>query len=309
MQNRYQKHLDCLGSKAFLTIITDKDSLFVDEVFTTLISKVEDFEERFSRFLGDSELTSFNQSAGKKTTISPELKDILVETNKMSILTNNIFSPFILPSLQKSGYTSSWTNKDLISPDFSNRQDNSDFEIKIGENWAEIPKNSAIDLGGIGKGYLLDQLSNYLDKTDISNYWLSLGGDIICNGQDMNNKPWQISIADALDDRLILDYTENRHGVKMAIATSGVTKRKGIHNNKAWNHIIDPRTNEPIKNNILTVTVTANNAVTADVMAKCIVIEGPDKAKKLVKNKRISGFLMQYLGKSSKIEICKENIN
>ena len=309
MPTRYQLQLDCLGSKAFLTILTDKGDVFKDTIFKELKDKIEVFESTFSRFLSSSELTNFNKLAGKKTKISPEFKDILIVTRKMSEITNNIFNPFILPSLQKSGYMASWTNKDIVSPDFKNRSNKQDFTIKIGDNWAEIPKDSAIDLGGIGKGYLLDQLSDFLETNEIKSYWLSLGGDIICNGRDINEKPWSINIGDAVENNLTIGNIENDDGRKLAIATSGVTKRKGIHNNKTWNHIIDPRTNEPIKNNILTVTVTSTSATKADVLAKCIIIEGSKKAKQLIKKEEIIGFLVQYLDKSSKIEIYKENIN
>ncbi|MEI7838507.1 MAG: FAD:protein FMN transferase [bacterium] len=309
MEFRYQKKLDCLGSQAFLTIITDQGNNFKDEIFKELINKINVFENAFSRFLSQSELTKFNELAGKKTKISPEFRDILIVTKKMSELTNNIFTPFILPSLQKAGYITSWTNKDVVSPDFKNRINSPDFSINIGSDWAEIPKDSALDLGGIGKGYLLDQLSDFLKSKKIDNYWLSLGGDIICDGQDINNKPWCINCSDAINTNLTIDSIENTNGRKLAIATSGVTKRKGFRNNKAWNHIIDPKTNEPISSNILTVTVTANNAVTADVMAKYILIEGLSKAKQLIEDGQINGFLVQSLGFSSKIEVVKDNIN
>jgi len=309
MAKRYQEKLDCLGSKALLTIITANGDSFKDKIFLELTRQIQDFEKLFSRFLKSSELSKFNIEAGKKTKISPAMKNILLEVNKMTELTGGLFSPFILPTLQKVGYKNSWTNEDNIAPDFEDRTYSPDFRIEIGNDWAKIPSHSAIDLGGIGKGYMLDLLSAYLDNQAVEDYWLSLGGDIICRGKDINHSPWQINISDSLNNNLVVDYIENTNGQKLAIATSGVTKRKGIKDNKPWNHIIDPRLNMFVQNSILAVTVSAKNAELADVLAKCILIDGIDLAKKLINQKKIYGFLMQSLDKSSKIVIDKKKIN
>jgi thiamine biosynthesis lipoprotein len=80
----------------------------------------------------------------------------------------------------------------------------------------------------------------------------------------------------------------------MAVATSGITKRMGKTENGSWHHIIDPRNGKPAKTDILTISLIADNAVKADVYAKCLVILGSDSVEALIKKLGINNVLMQY---------------
>jgi FAD:protein FMN transferase len=167
----------------------------------------------------------------------------------------------------------------------------------IEKSSASIPTGTALDFGGIGKGYLLDELAEFLDPklttAQLVGYWLSLGGDIICAGHDLDSQPWQVAIQSALELAKNVDIIKNEAGRKLAIATSGVTKRQGLKDGQAWHHIINPRTSKPADTNILTATVTADEAVAADVYAKCVVIAGAEQAKKYQAQGVIQSFLTQ----------------
>jgi thiamine biosynthesis lipoprotein len=125
---------------------------------------------------------------------------------------------------------------------------------------------------------------------------VSLGGDIICFGYDHHETDWQILVQDANSPDKTVGKFSNNDGHFLAIATSGVTKRKGVHQGKAWHHIIDPRTGQPAKTDILTATITADSAKVADVYCKCIVIEGIEEAVKLKSKALIQSYLLQLGG-------------
>jgi len=306
MINRFQQQFDCLGSKAFFTLTTEKKQDYANKIFEELKNRTINFENRFSRFKTDSELTYINSHAGKKTNISKQMKDILAKSKELAELTNNLFNPFILPTLQKVGYMTSWTDNKISSPDFSDRKLHNASKLEMGDTWINIPKNSAIDLGGIGKGYLLDELAEYLDSKKLHGYWISLGGDIICSGLNINNVPWEINIASSIQADLLVDTILPKNIDKIAIATSGVTKRKGFHNNQNWHHIIDPMTNKPINNNILSVTVTANSATNADVLAKVILIDGVKLADSYNNEGFLSSYFIQSLDNNANLAIIKK---
>jgi thiamine biosynthesis lipoprotein len=93
----------------------------------------------------------------------------------------------------------------------------------------------------------------------------------------------------------------------MGIATSGVTKRKGLNHNKSWHHIIDPRSGMPSDTDLLTVTITASNTIQADVYAKCLVILGTKDAKQFIEKYCIqSAYLQLRDGKTINYEIKKK---
>jgi thiamine biosynthesis lipoprotein len=308
MVNRFQRKYDCLGSKAFLTITTNREEKFAELIFDELIDKIDRFEDRFSRFKDSSELTKINRNAGTRTKISQPMKEILLKVQDYSKITHGVFNPFILPTLQKVGYKNSWNSPETDSPDFSGDvlADYKDLNIK--DNSLKIPEQSAIDLGGIGKGYLLDQLSLFLDKKNLDGYWLSLGGDIICKGININKQPFEINIASSLDGNKTIDSIVLKDNHKISIATSGITKRNGYKNNSSWHHLINPKTKSPSKNNILSATVIAGEASTADVMAKSIVIEGEEFAKLALNKQWITGYLMQCLDNAQNLSIIRKGI-
>ncbi len=299
---RIQKELDCLGSTALITIVHDKDNPKAHRIIAEIIIMIEKFENSFSRFKYDSELVNFNKNAGQKTIISKEFINILKKCKQLSKDSDLAFNPFILPTLQKVGYSKSWKNSEIVSDQFKEAGFADVSKIEIGSDWSRIPFNTAIDFGGIGKGYMLDKISGFMKANSIENYWISLGGDLICRGVDINTKPWSVSVADALNDNGVIDSFTVEPNKITAIATSSIVKRKGYSNNKSWNHIINPKTLEPINSKILSATVVADSGVVADVMAKSIIINGEDFAIKIRENGEIKAFLLQNNDKTIRIE-------
>ena len=283
-----------LGSDAYITLIADESiETIITSHFERIWKLIDQFEASFSRFIPGSELSKFNTRAGEKVTISKEFSSILKAAKSAALESRQLFNPFILPALQRAGYVGSWIDKDLKPIDYTKRSVVDISGLEINDDWARIPKNSALDLGGIGKGYLLDLLAPTLISYKLTGFWISLGGDIICFGQDLDRK-WRIGIADASDPSNIIAYAVNDTNGLMAVATSGVTKRKGMKDSKPWHHIIDPATQDSSKTDILTATIVSMSAIQADIAAKVMVIEG-STAYNQSKNKSIISSMIQYV--------------
>jgi len=293
---RFQQTKHALGSMAYLTVVVQDDRQ-PNELFARLWEMVDNFERRFSRFLPDSELTTFNQSAGKKHAVTLEFRTLLAAAKNMSRRTDGLYNPFVLPALQRAGYKGSWPYPERAGAavNYELRQSASWQNITLGRNWAAIPKNTAVDFGGIGKGYLLDKLAAALHAGGVTGYWLSLGGDISCAGFDEPGTPWLIGIQDAMQEGKRIASVSNE-GRALAVATSGVTKRKGMSANGVWHHLIDPRSGLPAETDILTATVCSDSATEADVYAKCLVIAGAD-ARDFMKTAKVREALLQRQSK------------
>ncbi len=305
---RYQQTKQALGSAAYLTLVVPTNRQ-PDDLFADLWRYIDEFEQRFSRFLAISELSACNKAAGSKHMVSPEFRQLLVIARDMSERTGGLYNPFVLPALQRAGYKGSWPYPDEISAslDFAGRQSASWRDIQIGKDWIMIPKNTALDFGGIGKGYLLDELAARLRARAVDSYWLSLGGDIVCAGLDDPGIPWEISIQDAVHENNRVAYVSNQ-GNDLAVATSGVTKRKGTSAHGAWHHLIDPRTGEPALSDVLTATVCAESATEADVYAKCLVIVGSTETDTFMESVTIRNVLLQQTGSGTTSIVQKKGL-
>jgi FAD:protein FMN transferase len=295
MPERYQHKHRALGSDVIFTLVVQQNRDYADQLFAQLLELTSAFEEQFSRFLPDSELTKFNKQAGQSVAVTPAFRKLLMVTKSFSEKTDGLYNPFVLPALQNAGYLGSWPNSDKQRPgtNFAKRHLVTIEQLEFRDNWAKIPADSALDFGGIGKGYLLDELAEFLASKKVVGYWLSLGGDIICAGYDVEGQLWRVTIQHAIKLAEGVGEITNATGRKLAIATSGVTKRQGLKDGQPWHHIIDPRSGRPAQSRILTATVTANSATEADIYAKCIVIEDQQLAEQYKSNGFIEDFWLQ----------------
>jgi thiamine biosynthesis lipoprotein len=278
-----------LGSEVIFTLTFDKsDTDKANELFERLWQTTYQFERRFSRFLPTSELSTFNKAAGLRTPLSLEFAEILTVAKQLSERTNGLFNPFVLPALQRAGYTKSFAEgyADDIHDDHSFKQVVTIDKLEIGDNWASIPYGTALDLGGCGKGYLADILANNMPNDWVKGFWLSVGGDVVGEGLDVDQKPWDVAIYNTGKTH---DWHIPTFGKRFAIATSGTSERKGA----GWHHIIDPVTQKPAKSDIATATICAESGVEADVLASCVIIIGSKKASAFLKKGGVRAALIR----------------
>ncbi len=291
IQRRQSQH--ALGGTATIGIVAD-DLSPLDDLFRSVWHKTFVFERQFSRFLPSSELTLFNQSAGVKKAVSPEFAAILRSVQSFGSRTNGLYNPFVLPAVQRTGYHSSGDapyTKD-IAADYTNRTVVSWEKLVVGDDWARIPYNTAIDLGGIGKGYLADMLGEHLRSCGVIGYWIELSGDIATFGHDENGQAFTVAVKDAekqgsLTELITCPFTP------FGIATSGTFHRIALKDTVVGHHIIDPATRQPAKTDTLLATICADTATTADVFASCAIIIGSKLAPAWLKKHDTAQWVIQ----------------
>ncbi len=284
-----------LGSDVTLTLVSDRPSTDIDKVFTSLWRYIYNFERSFSRFLPASELSKLNRFAGSRMMVTAEFKDLLLAAKDLGEKTDGLYNPFILPALQRSGYKRSAVAGYESNPvdDYSHRQVVGVDQLQIGDNWAMIPVDAAIDMGGCGKGYLADKLGEVAANSGVANYRFSLGGDIVTSGLDESGNKWLVGIQDANNLSGEISSMIECPVKPFAIATSGTFKRKGYIVDKDWHHIIDPTTLKPAITDTRLVTICAQTALVADVLASCVIIVGSKNATYFAKSHGAESMLLQ----------------
>lgn len=282
------KTIRALGTEVEFYLQSDTKRDFEADL-TELEKIVTDFEASFSRFILTSELSLFNQSTGSFWS-SAEFIDILIEARNFYHLTKGIFNPSILPDLERVGYDKSFNLLDVDSAKVVVPQEyrNNNFDlinIDTESNLVTKPADLKIDLGGIGKGYVVDVLvKNIIDK-GYKNFWISAGGDMYLSGVNEKKEFYKVGVQNPLkldkDIASILVIDD-----KLAVATSGVAKRQWKRKGKIYNHVIDPRTGTSVSNDVLAVTVISDKAIKSDVFAKTILILGKEEGVKFINNQK-----------------------
>ena len=314
---QYAQTKQALGGDITIGFLTGGNQAAADKIFVQLWHYVYTFERSFSRFLPASELSTLNRSAGVSMSVSSEFKDLLAAAKSMAEITNGLYNPFILPALQKSGYKKSVMPGYENDPvdDYSRRNVVTIDRLHIDGNRVNIPHDSALDMGGCGKGYLADRLREIMNTAGVSNYWINLSGDIATAGYDQDIKPWVIDIQNANDLGSVLEWTVVCPVEPFAIATSGTFRRKGHSADYDWHHIIDPITLRPARTDVRLATVCAATTLQADVLASCAVILGSDRAPDWLRSHGASDYLLQCEDPTGVFEkqfgtaIIKESMN
>ncbi len=136
-----------------------------------------------------------------------------------------------------------------------------------------------IDLNAIAQGYTVDLIAGFLRDKGIRDLMVEVGGEVYASGVNDQGKPWQIGIDKPVEDPEA-EHREIQVAVPLsdqALATSGSYRKFKEKGGKHVSHIIDPRTGYPVPHRLVSVSVIASDAMTADAWATAIMVLGLDE--------------------------------
>lgn len=119
-----------------------------------------------------------------------------------------------------------------------------------------------IDLNGIAQGYSVDVVAAFLQSNGINSYLVEIGGEVVVKGPKPDGSEYQIGIAGPGTEGKAF-----RHIVKMkagGLTTSGNYNKTLRYKEGEISHLINPKTGYPLSNQMVSVTVFAKDAITAD---------------------------------------------
>jgi thiamine biosynthesis lipoprotein len=257
-----------------------------------------EFEAQFSRFKRESELSESNRHLTNTHPVSETFLALLTKSVEYHVVTEGLFNPTILSALEKEGYAQSLHGEsaDTDSAAMIDSPILSLSNIEINQQSLEINTHGArLDFGGIGKGYIIDQVTAFLRSQGYRNFLVDAGGDLYASGKNTEKKydHWAIGIEHPGDPHqsvgtLVLS--------DRAVTTSGINRRHWINGAEVKHHIIDPRTGKSTETDLVCVTVIATETALADVLAKSILILGSDAGEKFANRKDIAALLIHTDG-------------
>lgn len=141
-----------------------------------------------------------------------------------------------------------------------------------------------LDVNAIAQGYSVDIVADFLEEHKITNYLVEIGGEVKTKGINAKRKDWRIGIDKPFDNNVVpgQDLQAIIKLSNKSLATSGnyrkFYKRDGIK----YSHTINPKTGYPVNHPLLSVTVVANDCMTADAYATAFMVMGLEKSYCLV---------------------------
>lgn len=145
-----------------------------------------------------------------------------------------------------------------------------------------------LDPNGIAQGYSVDVIGNYLKQKDIDNWLVEVGGELkVCGRKQPENLAMKVAIEVPGEDGM--NVSLNRRVLELdsgAITTSGSYRRYFESNGTKVSHLIDARTGFPAKNELVSVSVYARDAVLADAMDNALMVMGLQNALAYVEKRK-----------------------
>lgn len=269
-----------MGSHMTVWLKSDRD------VLDAVIEAFAEAENRYSRFMPNSELSRLNQRPEQWVTVSPEFWQILTHALHLAHATGGLFDPTILPALEAAGYAHSFElpqNPSTITHQVK-LIDYRQIELDPAQRAVWLPFGMQVDLGGIAKGFTAQQVIHSLRQ------WgpclLDAGGDLVAGDAPPESPGWPVGIAAPCSDK---DESENLLRLWLSngtLATSGLDYRCWQQERIVKHHIIDPETGDSAATDLLTASVVADDASTAEAWATAALVAGKNRTLDLFNDYR-----------------------
>jgi thiamine biosynthesis lipoprotein len=234
----------------------------------------EAWEQTFSRFRLDSELSQANRRAGLPTRVSAEFAEVFELACSAEQASGGLVTPVLLDALLRAGYDRSFEM--LPGPPLFPAL----LEQSLAAGLAQVqwdpatrtlclPEGLHLDFGGLVKGWSASRAAARLEK--FGPVLVEAGGDIAIRGRMTSGDYWPVGIA--------APYQAAEHVALLkletcGVATSGKDHRRWLQNGSLRHHLIDPRTGLPAQNDMLTATVIAPDSIQAEWAAKTCLLLG-----------------------------------
>ena len=241
-------------------------------------------EQLLSRSIPASDVNRVNEAAGAAAVrVAPETIAVLEAALKFASLSNGAFDPTVSPLLDRWGFL----GKQPRVPSETEIKgtlllvDSRQVAVDRAAGAGFLPvAGMGLDLGGIAKGYIVDQALARLADAGIQHACLSAGGDICLLGPRPDGSPWRIGIRHPREAGQLIGVLPLSGG---AVVTSGDYERAFTVDGKRYHHILDPATGLPASS-LASVTIVALSAMEAVALSTAGFVLGPERGVALVES-------------------------
>jgi len=266
-----------MGTQAYIEVLA-KDDVQAQQAIAVVEAEFARVNALMSPWVESSELSLLNREAARQpVTVSAELWQLLARARQVSELSHGAFDI----TFASVGFKF----------DYRLQQKPSDAERKEQAQWINyryvqlLPNNQVkfsrpqvkIDLGGIAKGYTVEQSIQLLKKMGIRHALVSAGGDTRLLG-DKAGRPWLVAIKHPrAEDKQVAQLPL----ADQAISTSGDYERYFIEDGKRYHHILDPKTGQS-PTELMSVSVIGPDATQTDALSTTLFVLGLERGMQLI---------------------------
>lgn len=140
-----------------------------------------------------------------------------------------------------------------------------------------------LDLGSIGKGYVLERLIDLLKDSDVKSAIVSVGGNVGVYGNKPDGEKWTVAMNSPYNDGRIIGKFRISDGF---ISVSGDYERYFESDGVRYHHIIDTTAGYPVSNGVHSVAVWCGSGMYGDGLSTLLFTIGVDEGMDLYRSRK-----------------------
>lgn len=264
------------------------------EALDEAVERCRYFEGIFSRTVEGSDVWRINEAAGEPVTVAAETADIIERSRAYSELSGGLFDITI------GAVTRLWDFKEGVKPDddvLAEAVSHIDYRgVAVDGDTVQLADPAArIDLGGIAKGYIADDIASLLRECGVESACINLGGNVAVVGTKPDGAPWNVGVQDP--NGAAQDVIASVPCADASVVTSGLYERQFTQDGVLYYHILDPRTGYPVATDLVSTSLKTDSSTDGDAYATMLFLMGHEAALSLVNgDARFEGLMVDSDG-------------
>lgn len=260
------------------------------ELMDAISDRCQFFEDRFSRTKEGSDIWNINNAHGEPVEVAEETARCIRASLVYSEASGGLFDVSI------GAVSSLWDFVEGIKPDDKVIQEavkHVDYRtISVdGTTVTLADPDAMLDLGGIAKGFITDDLVSMLREAGCESAMLSLGGNVYVLGESFRGDDWSVGVQDP--NGAANDVIASIPAHDKSLVTSGLYERSFTVDDVLYYHILDPRTGYPVKTDLASASIVSDSSTDGDAYSTMLFLMGRDKALDFLNaDERFSGLLV-----------------
>ncbi|TBW30389.1 FAD:protein FMN transferase [Gramella sp. KN1008] len=276
---------EALGTTYAVQFFSQEDLHFEN----AMDSIIDEINTSMSTYSTKSDISRINR--GDSTVkVDEHFKKVFRASERIYRESNGFFDPTVGVLVNAYGFGPGKALKKLDSIRLDSLNGLVGFDkLNLSEDGTLSKENPAIylDFNAIAKGYAIDVIAEYLEAYNIENYLIELGGELRAKGRKLNSdSEWIVGIDDPMQAGGSRRLYAKLKLENSAMATSGNYRKFRVDSTtgQRYVHTINPISGKAEKNNLLSVSVLAENCMLADGYATAFMALGLERAKEVLED-------------------------
>lgn len=261
--------------------------------YDTLFERLEQIEAHMSMNIPSSDIARINAASGvQKIAVHEDTFKVIRRALDIAQLSDGAFNP-------ASGALVKLWNIGSDAPHLPSQEEIEGAlalcdwrSVVLSEDGEEksvyLPvKGTALDLGGIAKGFAADELASLIKKLKIPRAIIDLGGNIYAVGEKKGKEAWKVGIKNPFDSAAAPVIALSVKDV--SVVTSGVYERFFVYEGRLFHHLLDCKTGYPADNGLMSVTIVNESSMDADALATAVFVMGKERGMDLLRRINTQG--------------------